>query len=233
MDDGSDTPLDGVVAPYHARFDATLLRQANAGAATARNNGAARAKGQLLAFSDDDCEPASTWLKTLAECFAIVPDHAFVGRTVNKLSKNTYSTASQLLVDYLFNYYNAPWASAGSVSFITGNNLSLPADRYRALGGFDASFPHVGGEDREFCTRLLKHGYPLTYAPEAVVYHAHAMTVRSYWGQHFDYGRGAFRYHRVRAHQGWAPLKVEPVAFYLNMLRYPFSKVPAQRATSD
>src|SRR5262245_60503957 len=66
VDDGGKTPLVNVIAPFHDRLYLTLLTRPNAGPAVARNTGAAQAKGQFLAFTDDDCRPAPDWLKCLA-----------------------------------------------------------------------------------------------------------------------------------------------------------------------
>jgi len=66
VDDGSEMPLEAVVAAFHDQLDVTLLTEPHAGPATARNTGAVRAKGEFLAFTDDDCTPASDWLQTLA-----------------------------------------------------------------------------------------------------------------------------------------------------------------------
>src|SRR5260370_41643139 len=63
----------------------------------------------------------------------------------------------------------------------------------------------------------------MTYAPEAVVGHAHVLTFRAFWRQHFWYGRRAFCFHRVRARRGAGGIPIEPLAFYRNLLRYPFS----------
>jgi GT2 family glycosyltransferase len=104
--------------------------------------------------------------------------------------------------------------------FFATNNLALPADRFHAIGGFDATF--LTSEDRELCNRWMYHGYPLTYASEALVYHAHMLTFGTFWWQHFNYGRGAFHFHRTRARLHQEPMKLEPKSFYLNMLRYPF-----------
>ena len=59
------------------------------------------------------------------------------------------------------------------------------------------------------------------YAPEAVVYHAHAMTLREFWQQHFNYGRGAFYFHRCRTQQRDALPAPEPLSFYKDLLRTP------------
>lgn len=124
-----------------------------------------------------------------------VQDCMVGGRTFNALPENPYSAASQLLVDYLYTYYNADPERAG---FFTANNLALPAESFRAIGGFDSTFPYAAAEDREFCDHWLHHGHRMRYAPEAVVYHAHALTLRTFWRQHCTDGRGASHCQQVR-----------------------------------
>jgi len=193
----------------------------------ARNTGAARARGQFLAFTDDDCKPSTDWLHALAERFGANPNCVIGGRTLNTLHENPYSIASQILVDYLYSYYNTDPEKA---LFLTSNNFALPADQFRAIGGFDTNFPHAAGEDREFCDRWLHTGYQMIYAPEVVVWHSHSLGFRTFCRQHFSYGRGAFYFHQVRATRAHGRLKLEPVKFYLNLVKYPFSRGQAGRA---
>jgi glycosyltransferase involved in cell wall biosynthesis len=219
VDDGSRKPPENVIAGFHECFDVILVRQAHAGPATARNTGAAQAKGEVLAFTDDDCEPAADWLQTLAKRFAATPNCAIGGRALNGLPDNPFSTASQLLIDYLYNYYNSVPHRA---RFFASNNLALPADLFRAIEGFDTNFLYAAGEDREFCDRWLHHGYGMSYAPEVVVRHSHFLRFQTFCKQHFNYGRAALYFHQLRAKRGQRHIKVEPLRFYLNLLRYPF-----------
>jgi len=227
VDDGSEKPPEAVVASSCGQLDVTLLRQAHAGPAAARNTGAARAKGEFLAFTDDDCAPAPGWLQSLAARFARASDCAIGGRTLNALPGNPYSTASQLLVAYLYTYYNA---DPDQACFFTSNNLAMPTDRFHTMGGFDATYTRTAAEDRELCDRWLHHGYRMTYAPEALVYHAHVLTFRTFWRQHFNYGRGAFHFQQARAHRACGRIRLEPLPFYLNLLLYPFSQAQGWRA---
>ncbi|NES72634.1 MAG: glycosyl transferase, partial [Okeania sp. SIO2D1] len=87
------------------------------------------------------------------------------------------------------------------------------------------------GEDREFCDRWLHHGYKMVTVPDAQIYHAHKLTLRSFWRQHFNYGRGAFHFHQLRAQRGIGEIKVEPFSFYYNLLSYPFLQ-PSERQSS-
>jgi GT2 family glycosyltransferase len=227
VDDGSAVPLDAVVSSARGWLDIILIRQGQAGAAAARNTGAARARGQLLAFLDDDCAPATDWLQTLATRFAATPTHGIGGRTLNALPDNSYSSASQMLVDYLYQYYNVDQHQA---TFFASNNLALPRAGFHAIGGFNTNFPHVGGEDRELCERWWRHGYRMIYAPEALVYHAHALTLRTFWTQQFHYGRGAFRYRLVCSQVNNDRIALEPLRFYLNLLGFPASQTRGWQA---
>lgn len=227
IDDGSDTPLQPVVGGFLNQINVTLLTQPHAGPADARNAGAEKAKGEFLVFTDDDCVPASNWLQNLAARFAILPDHAIGGRTLNAFPDNLYSAASQSIINYLYSYYNANPLQA---RFFTSNNLALPTKYFHTVGGFNTTFPQAAGEDREFCKRWLHHGYRMIHAPEVLVYHAHALTFRAFCQQHFNYGRGAFRFRQTQAQRGLERNKLEPLPFYVNLLRYPFAEAWGQRA---
>lgn len=218
VDDGSDLAPESAVLSVRDRFDVRLFRQSQAGPAAARNAGARKAKGNFLVFLDDDCIPRRDWLEALAGRFTRTPDHAIGGRTLNALPENIYSTTSQVVIDFVYGYYNA---NPDQARFFASNNIALPSDRFLELGGFDESF--TTSEDREFCSRWLRHGYRMTYAPEVVVSHAHALNFFTFWRQHFNYGRGAFRFRRVLARGDEAKMKLEAPSFYRRLLSYPFS----------
>lgn len=84
-----------------------------------------------------------------------------------------------------------PWAACDGLE----DCLSI----FRAIDGFDMTFPLTASQDREFCDGWLHHSYQITYAPEVMVYHGHAPKFRSFWRQHFKYGRGVFHFHQGRA----------------------------------
>lgn len=227
VDDGGKTPLQNIVRPFSSRVEVTLITQNNAGPAAARNAGAAKARGRFLAFTDDDCEPASNWLRSFAGRFADAPECAIAGRTINKIPSNFWATASELSTVHLHKYYNADSADG---RFFTSNNLALPADLFRRIGSFNARFSSAGGEDRELCDRWVHYGLKVVYVPEAVVYHAHAMTLPSFMKQHFRYGCAASRFHQIRAARSRDPLRIEPYSFYWDLLRISFSHERVRRA---
>lgn len=225
VDDGSPNPLNEVVKPFQAQLTIQLIRQDNAGPASARNTGAYHAGGDFLIFIDDDCQIHPNSLKVIATYFHDHPEVLLGGDTINKLSDNIYSAASQLLLDYLYSYYNA---DCHQPSFFTSNNMALARDKFQQIGGFNTNFSLAAAEDREFCDRWLHQGNKMIYIPEVTVYHAHQLTLKTFCFQHFNYGCGAFRFYQARTQGTNENIKVEPIKFYLNLLRYPFVQKSSQ-----
>jgi GT2 family glycosyltransferase len=221
VDDGSPTPLEATVKPWRDRLNLTLFRQNNSGPAAARNAGARQARGEYLAFTDDDCCPNPDWLTAFAERLKTAPHHLIGGRTINALSDNPYAATSQGIVDVVYTYYHN---SSKPLRFFASNNFAVPKTAFLRLGGFNPRFRT--SEDREFCDRWLRAGYNLIYAPEAAIRHAHHLTLKSFWQQHFGYGRGAWCFHQQRSERGQGHLKIEP-RFYASLLRYPFTPAVA------
>src|SRR5207244_12942311 len=110
-------------------------------------------------------------------------------------------------------------ADPDQARFFTSNNLAVARDRFRAIGGFDASFGAAAAEDREFCDRWLAHGHRMIYAADAIVSHVHPLTFRTFCQHHFWYGRCAFWFRRVRVRRGAGRVQVQSPPFYWKPLR--------------
>lgn len=223
-DGGEIKAIDDLLGQQGANV--RVIHQENQGPAAARNKGAAAAGGEFLAFLDDDCRPAPAWLARLAEQLQQAPACLVGGHTINALTGNMYASASQLLIDYLYDYFNG--RAAGPI-FFTSNNFALAREQFLIFQGFDTSFPLAAGEDREFCDRWRRQGREMVYVPTAVIYHAHQLGLRSFWRQHFDYGRGAWHFHQLRSRQQAGQIEVEPLKFYWQLVRYPLKKVAGRR----
>jgi glycosyltransferase involved in cell wall biosynthesis len=215
VDDGSAFSMDKVVEPYRQTLNIKLLAQANSGPGVARNSGVAKAEGKFIAFIDDDCMPDRGWLKMLSERVLKDPERMYGGNVVNALGNNIYSAASQLLIDYLYAYYNSEPEHA---HFFTSNNMVMSRNIFLEVGGFNTEFPNVFGEDRELCDRWLSCGYGLSYVPEAIVYHYHDLNLEGFCRQHFRYGGGAVRFHQGRALRNQESFRIEPLTFYLDLI---------------
>lgn len=214
VDDGSDVPPEELVASFRSRIDVKLLIAQHGGPAAARNFGAKRARGDCFAFTDDDCRPERGWLRAFAARFQTEPERLIGGRTLNALPQNIYSATSQAIIDVVYEHFNR----AEAANFFASNNLAVPAEGFRSIGGFNERF--ITSEDRDLCDRWLHQGYRMEYAPEALVHHAHPLKLDTLWRQHFGYGRGAFRFHRARRQRGAERFRPDG-SFYFKLLSQP------------
>ncbi|HEY6726136.1 MAG TPA: glycosyltransferase [Polyangiaceae bacterium] len=225
VDDANMREAVGPLVERGHPFACHLVSQVNRGAAAARNAGARRGRGRLLAFTDDDCEPEPAWLEQLAEAMAAVPEPETTlvgGRVVNALVRDRFAAASQALVDFMVEQGNL---GAAEGRLFTSNNLCVPRAPFHALGGFDERFRGAGGEDREFCLRWDRSGGHTArrsvYAPSAVVRHAHDLNFARFCRQHYAYGRGAALLRQRALVHGYGPLPLERASFYWKLLRHP------------
>ena len=88
-------------------------------------------------------------------------------------------------------------------------------------------FRTSSSEDRDFCSRFRAMGYKIRFEPNAVIYHAHELNFKSFFLQHFRYGRGASLYQSKQKHRGSGSL-TNDISFHLNFgnyVFYPFTKV--------
>ncbi len=212
VDDGSAFPLDAVVDPFADRIPVRLICQRNSGCGPARNAGARLARGRYVAFTDDDCVHGPDWLTRLEGYFEQYPDAMVGGLPVNVLISNPFSAATQLLIDYLLLSAN-PETTSGE--FVI--NMAMPREMFVGMGGFDVTFS-MSAEDRDLCDRWVQSGKRIVFAPEILIDHAHNLNWRTYWKQHFGYGRGAF--HRRRKGLG----RLQPFGFYVRLLLFPITR---------
>lgn len=228
VDDGDDERTRRVVADFvHLLSLAYIPQPRRLGPASARNAGAAAARGRYVVFIDDDCVPDDGWLRGLDEGLAEGQAEVLVGgRIENDAVGNLYATASQNLVEFLYEWYNADPHDA---RFFASNNVACPRDAFLALGGFDVSFPRAAAEDRDFCDRWRERGWRLVAAPNAVVRHRHRQSFPSFVKQHFGYGQGAVHLHLGRERRGVHRPRLEPMSFYWRLLGYPLRSTRLRR----
>jgi glycosyltransferase involved in cell wall biosynthesis len=213
VDDGGYYDLSNRIKQFEQELTITLIKQENGGPAKARNNGADKAQGKFLAFLDDDCEPRPHWLKNLMT--SAKGDVIVGGKTENKLSDNPYSETSQLLVSFLYSYFEGtPWL------FFTSNNFLMEKKAFLEIGGFDETFKTSAGEDREFCVRFSHLKGRLECNSNAIIDHSHDLTFISFWRLHKKYGNASFHYRTKTNLFGVKSMKFS-LSFYAQLICFP------------
>lgn len=221
VDDGSKQAIDHVIETHCKDYAVKLVRQSNKGPASARNRGVAEANGEFIAFTDDDCQVDREWLSSFVCRLQDEPQTLLGGQTLNQLTDNIYSQASQTLVDYLYEFHER---TNSEMKFFTTNNMALSRQGFLDAGGFDEGFPNPGGEDREFCDRWLLSGGMTSFHPTATIYHSHPLNLTGFCKLHYRYGHGAKRFWENRTARGQKTISPEVSGFYLDLLTRPWKK---------
>jgi cellulose synthase/poly-beta-1,6-N-acetylglucosamine synthase-like glycosyltransferase len=229
IDDGSQPPVADVVEQFAGRFTVRCLRAEGGGPARARNMALRIAKGDYVAFTDDDCRPDARWLQTFRAAIDQQDAGArertgFGGRIVDAPQNGICGRASQMLVSYLYEYNEA----SGGLRFFCSNNMVFPRRTLLEIGGFDESFPLAAAEDRYICARWLKD-HQMLLLEDAVIEHRQMLDFRGFVRQQFRYGRGAFQFWQRMASLNQKN-RLEGESFYRRMLVYPFGKVGLPQA---
>jgi glycosyltransferase involved in cell wall biosynthesis/uncharacterized membrane protein YbhN (UPF0104 family) len=179
VDDGS-TDRTAEIAQQHG---VKLIHQPNAGPAAARNRAAQAARGEILLFTDADCEPFPDWIERMLEPFH---NPQVMG------AKGVYRTRQRELVarfvqlEYEDRY--ARMSRYDHIDFVDTYSAAYRRDLFVANGGFDVRFPTASVEDQEFSFRLARQGHRLVFVPQGTVYHRHDTTLGEYWQRKFRIG---------------------------------------------
>jgi len=183
------------------RRNITYIFEGRQGKSHALNTGIAAAKGEILAFTDDDVTIDPSWLINIKKTFDTYDCAGIGGKIVPVFpGKKPYWVRT----DSPFPYMNV----LGSFDYGDeclefqsppyGANMAFRKTVFAVHGQFRTDLgPTEGnllgkGEDSEISLRLLKRGEKLRYVPDAVVYHRvqdEKLTKKSFQSYYFNYGR--------------------------------------------
>ncbi len=189
VDNGSRDGSGDLARAFAARarhLPLEVLEERRIGASVARNRGAAAASGELLAFTDADCEPGADWLERLTRAFG--PRIGAVAGRIRPAPPHTAIEAFAAL--YTLRTAEERFDST-QFSLLRGGfptaNLAVRRDVFGAIGGFDEGI-RIYGEDYDLCARIYGQGYVIRYEPRALVLHHHRTTLQGLLTQSFGFG---------------------------------------------
>ncbi|MGZ6792283.1 MAG: glycosyltransferase, partial [Mycobacteriales bacterium] len=167
VDNGS---TDGTSGDLGARPVTVLRADAHLPVAAARNRAVARARGSLVAFTDDDCRPQPTWLEGLVagarEGTALVQGRTTADplQQLLPLSRTQWGPAETGLYETCNIAYNAQ-----ALTDAGGFDETFAGEVERVLGHRFGRYPF--GEDTELAWRVKRSGGASRFAATAVVHH--------------------------------------------------------------
>jgi len=136
-----------------------------AGPAANRNSGARLARGEWLAFVDDDCQPTPGWLAALTSQARLGDVDVIEGSMIapDKRDSIRHQAVDNLTGDLY-------WSG----------NLAIRHDVFDRLGRFDEDFQEACCEDVEFADRIRKSGVRTVFCPAGAVLHPCHVVTPSY-----------------------------------------------------
>jgi GT2 family glycosyltransferase len=182
VDDGSEDGTAEFVAEHFPWVNLLCLEAC--GLSAARNAGAAAATGEILAFTDDDCEVDAEWLQRLGRVFA---DGRFAAAGGPNLPPRP-RTRQEAVVCAASGAPSHVMLDDEEAEHLPGCNLAVTKAAFDAIGGFDGHF-HTAGDDVDFCWRLRDAGFRLGFAPGAFVWHRRRPGIRAFLRQQWGYGQ--------------------------------------------
>jgi GT2 family glycosyltransferase len=191
---------------YQDETQIRYVREDHPGLSWARNCGMMAAKGEILAFTDDDMIIDSYWLLELVRGFSRTDDVACVTGLILPVELETpaqfwfeefggYSKGyTRRIFDLKENHPKTPLYPYTTGSFGSGGNMAFTATFLRRVGGFACTLgtgtPARGAEDITAFFQVITKGYKLIYVPAAVAYHLHLRDYICLRKQIYNYGIG-------------------------------------------
>jgi glycosyltransferase involved in cell wall biosynthesis len=171
---------DPATARIAADAGATYLREPRQGLSRARNAGAATAKGELLAFIDDDAVAETGWLRAHADTLSRSAAIGTTGRILPIVSEVARPATAPMLDlgvrSFTVDRSTAWWfelANFGGLGF--GGNMVLRREvfdaGFRFTEGLGRGASLQGGEESYAFFSLIRDGGMIEYVPEAIVRH--------------------------------------------------------------
>jgi glycosyltransferase involved in cell wall biosynthesis len=180
VDDGSTDRTQEIVKQFP---NVRNIRQKNMGLSFARNVGMNAARGDVVVYTDSDCEADEDWLYYLA--LALVRSgHVGMG------GPNLIPDEGSWVADCVGLSPGGPthvMIDDRTAEHVPGCNMAFYTWALKLVNGFDSQF-RKAGDDVDLIWRLQGLGYSIGFSPAAQVWHYRRNTIKAYLKQQRGYG---------------------------------------------
>ncbi len=157
-----------------SKFKCRYIFEPKLGLSVARNRGIKEARGEIVAFIDDDATADKGWLKNLSRCFKNGDIWAVGGRVKPKFEIEPPDWLPLKYLSVLTICNLGP--KIKEVPHIVGTNMAFMRGIFQQVGLFRTDLGRKGnnllsGEELDLCERITKASGKIIYNPKVVVYH--------------------------------------------------------------
>ncbi len=172
VDDLSSDETPQVVAEIGARASVSVrcAREEGGGVAAARNRGIAEARGQWIAYTDDDQWNEPDWLYQLVAAARNAEVDCVGGRVELDLPPEASFPLTPVTSCILGQKRNPEGRISRLMDTPGTGNVMFRRSVFDKVGVFDTAL-HWGGEDMDLMLRILQAGIAVWFTPKAVVHH--------------------------------------------------------------
>jgi GT2 family glycosyltransferase len=153
-----------------ASFGAIYIPGLGRGVIEAYNTAVRYAKGDIIAFTDDDAIPGPRWLEEMVALYTEGVG-AVGGAVKSKDDTQPCLVTTKVGSTGEFTGWQLITVSM-EVDHLRGANMSFARDAMQETGIFD---PNFGGDgymfESDYCLRMKKKGYRILFNPNAIVFH--------------------------------------------------------------
>ena len=160
--DNNSTPKISIEKEYSFTTKNVICEKP--GAYAARNTGASHSSGDILVFTDSDCNPEPDWLKQGIASLEIHEKKTVIGGEVLFYKSNTPSATEQYQTFTGFKQQE----NIELRHFSATANLFVYKEHFLDVGPFNAELRSCG--DREWCWRAHNKGITISFSPDAIIY---------------------------------------------------------------
>lgn len=168
---GVDSQMNVLFKDKRVRIIKT--RKKRTGPAEKRDIGIIKAKGDIIAFLDDDSYPEKDWLKKAVYHLKKQKVASVCGPGLTPPADTFFQKMTGAIIGSKFGsgpyYYRFVKGSPRYVDDYPAYNLIVTKKVLKEVGGYGTKF--YGGEDTALCIKLINAGEKIYYHPDIVVYH--------------------------------------------------------------
>lgn len=173
VDDGSHETAPESIRQWNSSYPLSIIRQPNAGIASARNRGVQESKGQILVFTDADCCFERDSLSQLAETIAVSPDHDCFQLHLEGDSSTLLGRAELLRLIAIQEQTLQP---DGHIRFLNTSGFAIRRSHKSVkTGPFDIAA--IRGEDTLLLASLIQQGELPLFVRNATVRHSVSLSI--------------------------------------------------------